>query len=82
MFSFSMNVSCEGNRDHLCNTMQTILHFKRHNKRSPCGSKHKPCGNKHKPCRNVLGSEGSLTIQAVSHRVNRERSTLSAVANI
>ena len=47
MFLFSINVSCEGNKDRLCKTMQKIFHYKRHNKRLPRGNKHKPYGNIH-----------------------------------
>jgi len=45
MCLFSINASCEGNRDRLCKAMLNIFYNKRHNKRPPRGDEHKPCVN-------------------------------------
>ena len=45
MCLFSINASCEGNRDRLCKTMRNIFYNKRHNKRSLRGDEDKLCVN-------------------------------------
>ena len=57
MFLYSINASCEGNKDFLCKTCEKS--FTRH-KRPKGGNKHNPYGNKDKPGQNIRGPEGSL----------------------